>query len=607
MKIKKVSIENFRAYKNKITIDFNNLNVFVGKNDVGKSTILEALDIFFNDKSAIIKIEKDDLNKEAEKNGESEIIISVAFSNFPSEVDIDAGNRTSFVDEYLLNDENLLEIKKIFNNGKLTDVFIVADHPTNELATDLLLKKQIELKKIVKDNSFECSNKTINAELRKSIRENSGDLKLQKIDISVKKEDAKIIWDKLQKYLPIYALFQSDRSNNDQDNEVQDPMKLAVKEILNDSYLQEKFKEIANEVENKTEEIANSTLEKLHEMNPEIANQLKPNIPSFEQLKWTEVFKKITITSDDDIPLNKRGSGVKRLVLLNFFRAEADRRKKERKVANVIYAIEEPETSQHPDHQKLLINAFIELSKTNNTQIILTTHSPAIAQLLPTESLKLIKKNVANLEILSGENILLEIAETLGVLPTLSKVVFCVEGENDRNFLLNINQNIPELKEIIDMKNQHISIIPMIGSNLKNWIERKYLENSNIIEYHLYDQDDDAKYQASIDKVNNHNDNSEGKLTIKREFENYIHKSLIDGFDGFSGISCDSILDWNEEDIPTFIMNNTDKDEKAVKSILNCCLSKQMTKELFESLGAWNEVKSWFDDIKRLLSLTIKN
>ena len=63
-------------------------------------------------------------------------------------------------------------------------------------------------------------------------------------------------------------------------------------------------------------------------MNPEVADTLTPVIPDYDALKWADVFKKIDISSDEDIPLNKRGSGVKRLILLNFFRAEADRREK---------------------------------------------------------------------------------------------------------------------------------------------------------------------------------------------------------------------------------------------------------------------------------------
>lgn len=46
MKIKSVKIKNFRGYKDETKIDFDDLTVFVGKNDIGKSTILEALDIF---------------------------------------------------------------------------------------------------------------------------------------------------------------------------------------------------------------------------------------------------------------------------------------------------------------------------------------------------------------------------------------------------------------------------------------------------------------------------------------------------------------------------------------------------------------------------------
>ena len=55
MKIHSLSITNFRAYKDTTEILFDDLTVFVGKNDVGKSTILEALDIFFHDGKGLIK------------------------------------------------------------------------------------------------------------------------------------------------------------------------------------------------------------------------------------------------------------------------------------------------------------------------------------------------------------------------------------------------------------------------------------------------------------------------------------------------------------------------------------------------------------------------
>ena len=43
MKISQVKITNFRGYKDETIIDFGELTAFVGRNDVGKSTVLEAL------------------------------------------------------------------------------------------------------------------------------------------------------------------------------------------------------------------------------------------------------------------------------------------------------------------------------------------------------------------------------------------------------------------------------------------------------------------------------------------------------------------------------------------------------------------------------------
>ena len=50
MKLNQVKLKNFRSYSQETKINISDLNVIIGKNDVGKSTILEALDIFFNGK-----------------------------------------------------------------------------------------------------------------------------------------------------------------------------------------------------------------------------------------------------------------------------------------------------------------------------------------------------------------------------------------------------------------------------------------------------------------------------------------------------------------------------------------------------------------------------
>lgn len=599
MKINKLILDNFRNFQDKIAVDFNSLTVIIGKNDLGKSTILEALDIFINENSSLVKLDKDDACKRSQSD---EFSIGVVFSEYPERVDIDEGNQTSLGDECLLNRDSLLEIHKHYKNGKCTGVYIHALHPTAEGAKDLLLKKQQDLKKIVEDNSYDCDNKTKNASLRKAIREGVGDLQLEEIDIPVNEEDAKRIWGKLQSYLPVYALFQSDRANKDEDREVQDPMKLAIKEILQKEDLQNKLRDIASEVEEISKEIAQKTLEKLSEMNPDIARELKPVIPPCADLKWDSVFKNIEISSDDGVPLNKRGSGVRRLVLLNFFRARAEEQRDLDSKSNVVYAIEEPETSQHPNHQKILIKALKELADQEGRQIFITTHSPSLVQLLPKDSVRLLRKNDSNLEIIGGDLAISDIIDDLGVLPVIGKVAVFVEGEMDREFLLNIGA-ITELKQIIDISK--ISIIPLGGSTLERWINRNYLDGTNIIEFHLYDKDSDEKYKDAIAKVNARPDNSKGQLTESLEIENYIHPSLIEGCDRFSSISCTSIKSqWVDKDIPEFVSQKTQIDELIVKEILCCSLSKKMNKQLLEDINVWNEVKGWFESVKNMTEQT---
>lgn len=445
MKIEKLILSNFRSYNGEVSIDLNDLNVFVGKNDIGKSTVLEALDIFFNEGKGIIKVDKDDINKQAKGEGNTDIIIGVVFGELPVELTIDATNPTTLEAEYLLNQDGKLTIIKKYPNAGKEKVFVKAYHPTNSACSELLLKKQAGLKKLLTDE-MACEDKTKNSEIRKAIWGfYSDNLELQEIEIELAKIDAKNTWEQLKTYLPLYSLFQSDRKNSDGDSEIQNPMKLAVQEILKDSRLINNLNGVAVEVEEKLKQVADQTLAKLNEMNPEIADSLTPVIPSPESLKWVDVFKSVSIACDEDIPINKRGSGVKRLILLNFFRAEAERRRNESNVPDIIYAIEEPETSQHPNHQRKLIEAFIELSASDNTQILLTTHSPSIVKMLQFEHLKLIKNEPAKEVVCIERNEL--------PYPSLNEVNFLAFGESNDEYHNELYGFIESEQLLADYKN----------------------------------------------------------------------------------------------------------------------------------------------------------
>lgn len=391
MRLIKFKIKNFRGYAKETSIDFDDLTVFIGKNDVGKSTILEALDIFFNDGKGTIKFDKSDLNINDRNNGDTETILTAEFADVPDSIVIDSSATTSLKDEYLLNENGNLEIVKRYINGGAEKVYIKAIHPSNSECAELLLKKNAELKKIIKDHNIECANQTINSVLRKAIWTSFSDsLNLKSAEIDASKEDAKKIWEKILCYLPIYSLFQSDRKNSDSDDEVQDPLKEAVKEILHNTAIQETLSGVAEEVREKLQDVATNTLQKLKELDPDIADSLSPVIPDVQSLKWQDVFKAVSISGDEDIPINKRGSGVKRLVLLSFFRGEVERRLKSGSNTGVIYAIEEPETSQHEENQRKIVDAFIKLSGMPNVQVILTTHSAYVVKQLQYNNLRLI-------------------------------------------------------------------------------------------------------------------------------------------------------------------------------------------------------------------------
>jgi predicted ATP-dependent endonuclease of OLD family len=421
MKIKSVAVNRLRGYEQRVHIEMDDLRVLVGKNDIGKSTVLEALDVFFNEGKGCVKLDKEDINKSCLAQGNDCIEVEVEFIELPARIVIDSTNETTLHDEYLLSANGSLHVIKRYPGAGKEKVYIRASHPTNPVCADLMHKKNSELKKILEDAGLTCTDKTKNAELRKAIWKGQSDLQLVECEIEVAKIDAKSIWEQLKSYMPMYTLFQSDRKNTDSDDEVQDPMRIAVKEILADPTIQADLYRVAQTVKARLDEVAARTLEKLRELNPAIANSLSPQLPEPSALKWTDVFKSVSISGDNDIPINKRGSGVKRLVLISFFRAEAERRQAESSLPDIVYAIEEPETSQHPGHQRSLADALVNLSNSRNTQVLLTTHSPEIVKQLKFSDLLLVSSE--------HPDKVCPVVEHELPYPSLSEVNFAAFGE----------------------------------------------------------------------------------------------------------------------------------------------------------------------------------
>lgn len=525
MKLISLSVKNFRCFRDEVSTSIADLTTFVGKNDIGKSSILEALEIFFNNEA--VKIDTDDANV---FNREEPVFITCEFTDLPASLTLDAGATTSLAGEYLLSESQTLRICKVYDCSKqkiTPEVQILAFHPTAEGVSGLLELKEKELQKIIKDKGIAASLKG-NPGMRRAIWDSVAELGLQTVPVVVSgaKDERKVIWDQIESHLPFFALFQSDRSSKDSDDEVQNPMKAAIAAAIVE--VQDEIEEIQRKVKEKAETIARSTHEALKTIDANLAKELSPQFKPPTAAKWTGLFS-VNMDTEDGIPLNKRGSGVRRMVLVCFFKAEAERRLEVSSRRSIIYAIEEPETAQHPNNQRILIDSFKSLANEPGCQVLLTTHSPGLASELPAEGIRFIHKQEGIPSIQAGADVFGEVARTLGLIPdSRVKVLLCVEGPNDvsafrcLSMALHLeDQSLPDLS-----RDERVAFMVLGGSTLKHWVNEHYLRQLNRPEAHIYDSDV-GKYAESVEQVNKRTDGSWAVQTRKYEIENYLHSDAI--------------------------------------------------------------------------------
>jgi putative ATP-dependent endonuclease of the OLD family len=529
MRLTKLKLENFRCFKDEVCIEFDDITAIVGRNDVGKSTIMDSLAIFFDD----AKPDKDDACISGNRKA---VRITCEFDDLPDRIILDTDYETTLDAEYLVNAERRLEICKTYDGSlvtpKLTSVEAIAVHPTGDGVSDLLQLKKAELLARAGELGIDLANvnKQANAPIRDAIWNGAQALTLDAVPVSLEKEGGKQVWSALAPYLPSFVLFKSDRASTDQDAEAQDPLKAAIRDAL--KAVEQDLAKVQAHVEAEVRRIADATVEKIREMDASIAETLNPVVST---KKWDSLFQ-TSITGNEGIPLNKRGSGVKRLVLLNFFRAKAEKAAIENQKGSVIYAIEEPETSQHPRNQRMLMSALSDLSATVGRQVIVTTHTPMLARALPDACLRFVEahENGTRTIATGGPDTNARIAHSLGVLPDHSVRLFVgVEGKNDIAFLKGMSRVLrADGVDVPDIDAHEVSgeliFFPFGGCNLAYWTNR--LQPLNRPELHIYDRDNPPPLAGKYDQFAIQVNARPGCLAVttsKREMENFLHPDAI--------------------------------------------------------------------------------
>ena len=524
MKIKKIVIKNFRAFMH-AEIDFADFNCIIGKNDTGKSTILVALEWFFNP------------NKELKENDFSAASFDWYEHENPAYYDEITGEtyQGECIKEFIYDDlyisvdvyfndinipNNTEESEFIFGKDFLSkdgDICIRKwmCHPYKDLYYPYV-EKQVgycvnkhyfeKVGKILSDCPLDELKSLYNGigknadELCKGLHKLEEDCKGKKrgvyfsaLQSKIRAEKVKIkeqICSELHNHYNSIGEKICDEKWMDFDNIDHIESRLGIvfpKYILYTSktpineYLNLLFTPYnANRVYKSIEEAKVYTAKKLSEhLNLDSTNEhlyIKENEKIDLFTPNSLIFKQNDLPLS--IPLKNRGEGLQLKIKNAVFRLLTELQSKSH--INTILAFEEPETHLHPSAQIEMFETIKALSEKSSYQIIITTHSPFIVK-------ELAKNNILPIVVKRDETARESKISKLdeSVLPYISM--------NEINF---IAFNEPSIEYHIELYGYMQNKLNRTVQGLDDWLKGcKIINNDD-----LYDWYDTKKSEKTTDK-----------------------------------------------------------------------------------------------------------
>lgn len=274
MKLNKIILKNFKAFKN-ATIDLDDIAILVGKNDAGKSTILHALNLFFNPKET----KKTDLLYKDQSILVDTICLECHFS-FENATEVNLGGEDK---DILITETNLLNDKNLFVLGyKYTEEslkkspFISASYVkcynydissldwsgkkrTLEQMNKKELDSAIEKLNIVKPDDADGRE---NHWKRKALESYLISNKFEKINVEINLGEKRNKEDRLNpviEKLPQFKLFSNDKANSIEDKENSAVIENEIKSIIAEQ-MKSKLNEINDEMHKAMQEKLKSSL-----------------------------------------------------------------------------------------------------------------------------------------------------------------------------------------------------------------------------------------------------------------------------------------------------------------------------------------------------------
>jgi len=385
MKITEIAVNNYKSLKD-VHLYPKNIFSLVGKNNSGKSNVLQAINLFFD-------FSTKNINKESfynKKPKDYPFTIKIVFSSFtPKE--------REKIEVYLVEDKLFIERKATCKEG-VEDSYILESAiyqiqpdekwlQQNVISTDKITEwwnKKDELK-IGELNFVELlgiKKPGVKEWKQKSIIFIKNNMHLFKDKIKCVVVDHKVINDLLPPILYIPAIRElSDETKINKTNPFGILIGNMKKNITPDQ--QAKISAAINSIEKYVSPSGSERIEAISQLEEKISEKMKRLIDGKVQLvvtvpDFSSLLEKVQVNIDDGINTlaENKGHGMQRALILAILEtyAEINYEKPEDKTLSTLFLIEEPELYLHPQAQRTMMSVLRTISN-GIDQVIYCTQS----------------------------------------------------------------------------------------------------------------------------------------------------------------------------------------------------------------------------------------
>ena len=534
MRVHSIRVENYGPFAALGEVRLGTMATIIGKNDVGKSHILLALQQFFNSKS---KLEPHDVHDGADKERDA-LVLEVAFTDLPGNITLPDGTVTTLQAERLVDNQSLLRIRKSCTLAGSLDKFELAlvvhdfaDDRYAKLATLSDRKLDDACKASGALSTGTDGSKLTPSEKRQLLRQKATEAGIGMHHTEVRLTTRDDLWKMIESMLPQLNLFVTETRLGIGETTFQSQFRPIVRDAVEEPAVADVREAFTSAIEIALQGEVDAIFSHLTR-HTDVLSRLNAE-PSFA---WDKAVT-FDIVGEDQHgvrkSLDKRGSGMRRLLMVAYFQYLAEKTRD--RDANLILAVEEPENCLHPGLQRELAASFRELAE-QGVQVIVTSHSPVFAGASPIDDLVLIERVDGAARAVQPPDPA-HVAEQLGVEPADSITGFnaCVfvEGPDDILFWNTVATRLKADGLIpADLKEKRIGLLPAGGDNLKHWVNVRALGRLSRRFAVIMDSDrTKSSVHLSDEKVLRQKEcEAQGGMCFisrKREIENYLHPEAI--------------------------------------------------------------------------------